>query len=194
MKTIQMMADGWYMKMFMFLTGRTYKDLPDNTCNVFWESVRMVAVFPLTFLGSVFFKLVDDDKKRLWGRFGASALIVVIYVVLLLLGDIMWVTWVLGLESGPGVNAFPGMNWAGAFLLLPFVGAITLGIPVAFIFVFLIGIFKSIDVYQDNYQDSINKRFKAKLDPETGLPENKFLLVLHSMHEKTCTKIDWRAK
>jgi hypothetical protein len=57
MKTFKLKPSGWLPRLFIFLTGKE-DSLPSNTCMIWWESLRVIALLPFLL---VYFK--DENGK-----------------------------------------------------------------------------------------------------------------------------------
>ena len=191
MKTFGISMHGWYMSMFMFLTGRDYYSLPDNTCSLFWESMRMFILSPLLLFGSIFYYLDSSSttSNGLWFRIGSTFMISMIYLMLLMVGSGVWGSYMMDLPEKE--LAFLHVNWFAAYVGFPLLGVVILAIPIGVLGLFGYGVYQGSKVVKEKYQDAAEENFGIEIDKESALPKNKFWAILYMVHDKTCAKIDW---
>lgn len=191
MKTFGMSINGWFIAMFMFLTGKDSYNLPEDTCSLFWQSSRMLVLTPITFLGALFIKLTDmdeDGKGNLWGRIGLSFAVTLGYVMLLMVGDAFIADMFMDLEKGD--FAHNHLSWF-AYFWLPVVGALLISIPLAILAGVGSGLFHAFKFLKDEIEVASYDNFGIEMDEETALPKNKFWAIMWMIHDKTCAKINW---
>lgn len=193
MKHLGFDSDHWYMLVFSFLTGRNLYNnkLPENTCQLFWQSVKMLVFLPLTFIGSIALYLVEDSPnfKGLWARALAQFITLFIYFAFLIVGDSFIGSVILDIPEKE--LALTHLGWA-AWVYLPIIGMLLLAIPIAIIAGIGYSIWYGVTKTKEALPDTFEETFGIEIDNETELPKNKFWAVLYSIHDKTCAKIDWK--